>query len=645
MNEKQLQLIKFLIKTQEWTTATTLAEMLGVSVRTVKNYVAEWNRSYPDIIISSSNGYMAQQEQAAAALSSFQETSPSIPQTNKERALYVVIQLLRASGPLSMLDLCDDMYISLSTLRIVLKRAKRQLSQYNLELAASGDSMEIIGDEQNRRSMLSSIIFHESNASFFDLDTIQEIFNNIDTDFAINTTNEILWDSRYYVSDFSAYNILLHIIIAIDRNLNTAPSDTPPANPSKAEYPDFLPAGIIQMAETLVERLEDYYGITFHHDDTLEFALLFYTRATSLALHEVDENNLEKYIGKDYVLLIQDMLNHLQDVYGIELTNPESRTSFALHVKSLMIRLQAGNVNRNPLTDSIKTSCPLIYDVAVSLSSVITEKTGIVVNDDEIAYIAFHIGNTIEMQRAYESRISVILNCPTYYNMNHDLFNRLTERFGNDIIIVDVTVSETQLDRYTNIDLILTTVPLKHNPPEIPSIQIQPFLTMADASIVERSIARIKEEKKQANFIGEIRSILLPEFYEHLNQPMTRRETIHYMCSRLHEAGFATDEYEAAVFEREQLSSTAFTNFAIPHTVNMRENKSCMYILINDEPIKWDDNDVYLVIMLCFSAADRQIFYTVFEPLSFSLLNRAVIQKILQTHSYEEFIQIISEAQ
>lgn len=642
MNKKQMQLIQYLLKTQEWTTATTLAQILDVSARTIKNYVAELNRTCQDMISSSSSGYRISQEHAMAALVSFQENMPSIPQTNRERALYVVIRLLRACGPLSMMDLCDDMFISLSTLRIVLKRAKRHLTQYNLQLSASKDSVEIIGDEQNRRSMLSTIIFHESNASFFDLDTIQEVFDNIDTDFAINATNEVLWDFRYYVSDFSAYNILLHIIIAIDRNINAA-SVSDSICPEEERYPDFLPLNICQMAETLVERLEKYYDITFRPDDRQEFALLFYTRATALALHEMDEANLEKYIGRDYMLLIRDMLNLLQSAYGIELNNPESRTSFALHIKSLMVRLQAGNVNHNPLTDSLKTSCPLIYDVAVSLSSVITERTGIVINDDEIAYIAFHIGNSIEMQRAYESRISILLNCPTYYNMKHDLFKRLTERFGNDIIIVDIAVSEAQLDRYPDIDLILTTVPLRHNP-EVPSIQIQPFLTMADANIVDRAIFRIREEKKQASFIDQLQSILLPEFYERLNRPMTRKETIHYMCGRLHEAGFATDEYEPAILEREQLSSTAFTNFAIPHTINMKENRSCMYILINDTPIKWDNNDVQLVIMLCFSAVDRPIFYTVFEPLSFSLLNRTIVQEIVQTSSYEEFIQIISNA-
>jgi lichenan operon transcriptional antiterminator len=267
---------------------------------------------------------------------------------------------------------------------------------------------------------------------------------------------------------------------------------------------------------------------------------------------------------------------------------------------------------------------------------------GITVNDDEIAYIAFHIGNAIEMQRTYASRISVLLNCPTYYNMNHDLFNRLTERFGNDINLVDITTSEMQLSQYPDIDLILTTVPLKRST-EIPSIQIQPFLTMADASIVDRSIARIKEEKKQSQFLKELKRILIPEFYEHLNRPMTRIETLHYMCSRLYQEGFSTEGFESAVFEREQLSSTAFSNIAIPHTINMQEKKSCMYILINDVPISWDESEVQLVIMLCFSNSDKQVFYSVFEHLSISLLNRMTVQKILQTSSFEELLAVIAE--
>lgn len=633
MNEKCMQLIKFLLESKKWVTSSELAAELDVSVRTVKNYVSELNTIYANLITSSSNGYRINTEVAANAMN---DNLPPIPQSNKERSTYIAIHLLRSQKPLSFLDLCDTLFISTSTLRTVLKRTRRQLGQYDLELNISGDSLEILGSEKNRRRMLSSIIFEESNSAFFNMDVIQDAFDNIDADYVLDAMNETLLESRYYVNDFSAFNILLHIIIAIDRNLNQT------GECIKTELPPFIPAHVYDMAKSLAEKLENYFQITFQPGEIFEFSLLFYTRAASIAVDTINETNLEEYIGRECMGLVKDINHMLLADYGIELTNTESMVRFALHIKSLLLRTRTKNYNRNPLTDSIKTSCPLIYDAAVNLSSILAEKAHITMIDDEIAYIALHIGNALETQHAYESRITVILNCPTYYNINLELHQKLMERFHNEIIISDVTTAEMQLDHYPAADLILSTVPLNLSR-KTPSIIINPFMAAADGAIIERAISQIKAEKKHQLFFKEIRKIILPEFYEHLARPMSKEETIHYMCSKLYKAGFSNENFEAAILERERLSSTAFINFAIPHTMKMCENKSCMYILINDEPVEWDDNSVHLVIMLCFSAGDRQIFNTIFEALSVSLLNRSMIHDIQQTRSYEDFIHIISK--
>ncbi|MEY8356348.1 PRD domain-containing protein [Lachnospiraceae bacterium 54-53] len=633
MNEKCMQLIKFLLETKKWVTSSELAAELTVSVRTVKNYVSQLNTIYANLITSSSNGYRINTDAAASAMN---DNMPSIPQSNKERSTYVAIHLLRSQKPLSFLDLCDTLFISTSTLRTVLKRTRRQLDQYDLELSMSGDSIEILGNERNRRRMLSSIIFEESNSAFFNMDVIQDAFDNIDADFVLDAMNETLLEGQYYVNDFSAFNILLHIIIAIDRNLNQT------ADCIRTELPPFIPAHVYDMAKSLAEKLEDYFKITFRQDEISEFSLLFYTRAASIAVDAINEGNLEEYIGRECMCLVKDINHMLQNDYGIELTNSESMVRFALHIKSLLLRTRTKNYNRNPLTDSIKTSCPLIYDAAVNLSSILTEKAGVTMIDDEIAYIALHIGNALETQHAYESRITVVLNCPTYYNINLELHQKLMERFHNEIIISDVTTTEMQLDHYPAADLILSTVPLNCTQ-KTPSIIINPFMTAADAAIIERAISQIRAEKKQQFFFKEMRKIILPEFYEHLAKPMSKGETIHHMCARLYEAGFSNEKFEDAILERERLSSTGFINFAIPHTMKMQENRSCMYILIIDEPMEWDDNSVHLVIMLCFSAGDRQIFNTIFESLSVSLLNRSMIHDIQMTQNYEDFLHIISK--
>ncbi len=642
MNEQQLALIEHLLKSDEWTTASTLATATGVSIRSIKNYVSEMKRLYPSLIVSSSSGYKIHEPTAIGVLENLDPKTGTIPQSNKERVLYVILRLLRSPSPLNLYDLCDSLFISISTLRVVLKRVKRNLEQYQLELYTSGDLLDVRGTEQNRRQMLRSIIFSETNSNSFDLNYIQEIFDNIDTDYTENILKDLLWKNQYYVTEFSAYNIILHIIIAVDRNISM------PATANSVvdviDFPDFVPVEINEMSKELTALLEDYYEITFSFDDIREFALLIYTRANPITIHEMDPENLEDYIGHDCMLLINDIFKHLYNEYGIELSKPETKIGFALHIKNLMIRAKTQHFNRNPITESIKTSCPMIYDVAVNLSSIISDRINTSLIDDEIAYIAFHIGNAIEMQMAYESKISVILICPTYYNMKHDLSERLLERFGSDIIVENIIITESQLKICKEVDLILSTVPIKPSF-KINALQIHPFLTINDTNTIEKNIIKIKSEKRQNYFFSQIRRTIHPEFCEHIDCVMSKEETLKYMCDRLIKAGYATAGFEKAIFEREQLSSTVFTNFAIPHAMNMRENKSCMYILINNQPILWDTNEVQLVIMLCFNASDRQVFYTVFEPLSNHLLKQSVIQQLIKTQSYEEVIDIISQVE
>lgn len=634
MEQKYTQITKLLLEHNDWITAASLADHMGVSVRTVKNYISELNSTYTSLIESSGSGYRIDTEKAATLLN---ENSQHIPQTNKERSSYVAIRLLRSPEVLSLYDLCDELYISMSTLRTVLKRTKRRLEQYNLILATSGDNVEIRGEERNRRRMLSSIIFDESQLSFFNMEALQDSFDDIDIDYIIETVNLILFAHKYFINDFALFNVVLHITIAVDRHLN------PHTAFNYSDISSLLPDnGIYDLAGELCDELERYFDITFHKAELEDFAFLLYTSISSLMIDDINESNLAEYVGEECISLVDSMFAKLQDDYGVSLESEEFRIRFALHIRGLLLRRKTKHYNHNPLTDSIKTSCPLIYDAAVSLCSTIdsgNEYPPII--DDEIAYIAFHIGNYLEEQQASKTHIRIVLNCPTYYNMSTTLKQKLMERFRDDIIITNITSNELQLlESLNDADLILSTIPLK-GAISVPSITINPFLTSADGGIIERIITQLKEAKKINTFYQELRKLLVPQFVEHINKTLSKEEVIHYMCDKLYENGYCLEDFEKRILEREALSSTVIQNFAIPHTVKMQENNSCMYILINDTPIEWGDSSIQLVIMLCFSPADRQLFNTIFDPLAITLLNRSTIRELLTIRTPEEFLKVL----
>ena len=107
--------------------------------------------------------------------------------------------------------------------------------------------------------------------------------------------------------------------------------------------------------------------------------------------------------------------------------------------------------------------------------------------------------------------------------------------------------------------------------------------------------------------------------------------------------GCTTPAFEAAVMERESISSTAFGQFAIPHTLKMCSPRTCMAVYVSRTPICWGDTAVSLVIMLSFNPNDRKIFYDIFEPLSMILLDSNNLKGALLCKDYAAFIDFLVE--
>lgn len=634
MNSKQKLVVEYLLKTRDWTTSSTIANHIGTSVRTVKSYISDLNIETPGIIAASQNGYMINSNLALSVLNN-ENRNDTIPQTNKERTFYLITKLLRDDNPIDIYDFCNEIFISLSTFKIILKIIKDRLDPYDLSIVNNNDQIRIVGDEVQKRKILIDYIFMESNSTYFDISTIQAVFTNIDTDFTINTLKEVLWENRYFISDLTITSIVLHIIVAIDRNIHN-PNSSLNRNLKPQEY---IPKELSNLMFQIVTRLEDYYDVKFSEDDVLEFTMLFYSRTYSLDTNAMDDETLQKYLGSETIDIINELFHELKDNYNIEITNKESRIFFCIHIRNLLVRSKTQNFSRNPLTSSVKANAPLIYDAAVSLSHIITENTGVVLIDDEIAFIAFHIGSVMEKELSNKSRISAVLYCPTYYRMETNLKDNITERFQNDLIIDDIITGTLEKSQLKNTDLLITTVPVK-GIGDIDTVNISVFMNMIDVIAIEKSINKIKSEKKKKSFIRHIRRMTDKEFFKHTSKSYTKKEILSKMCNNLIEKGYANEDFLEDVLKREKLSSTQYENFAIPHTVKIRQKKSCIYICISEDPINWNGNEVNLIALLCLAPEDKDYFFSLFETLSLLLMNKDFIQKLLEAKTYDELMEV-----
>lgn len=633
LNKKE-KLIQMLLKEQPLT-SSVLSNQLDVSIRTVKNYIYQINDEYPETISSSRLGYSINKDHAYDVLRDLLSEEKGIPQTSKERIVFLLNKLLKSHQDdlFNIYDISDEIYISPSTIRNELKRVKRKLNKYDIELILKGDSFKIDGLEKNKRKMLSSILYEESDIHFLNLDTLQQSFRNINIDLIKSIILSEFQKYHYFINDYSLSNLVLHLALSIERirDDNHYIQNNQTINEDLIEY---------KLAKDLAFQLENYFQITFSKAEVFEMTLLIASRASSFNYRTMKISDLEEFVGKDCLDLVYSLVDDIKSLYSIDLSDPEFLMRFTLHIYNLIIRSHNNYLSKNPLTKEIKTSYPLIYDMSVTIAKIIIEKTNVHINDDEIAYITFHIGSILETQKSFATKLPIAIFCPNYYDLSYKLIDSIQQYFSNDVIISHVFTNENDLLSIHNIDLIITTVPLNVIL-ETPVFEIKMFLSNQDRYKLSEKIKEININKQKNELRKYLTQLIIPDLFERKEDFKNKNECLSIMVNKLVENKYVETSFYDEIIKREQLSSTAFGNFAIPHSMKMNAYKTGINVMITRKPIKWDNHSVNLVLMMCFNKNERYIFNNIYDIITTILSESDNVKRIVSSKTYDEFIDNI----
>ncbi|WP_026565111.1 BglG family transcription antiterminator [Bacillus sp. UNC41MFS5] len=629
MNSKYRNILRYLSTQQEWTPSGQLAITLGISKRSVKTYIADINSMEKGLITSSKMGYRVDLEKLNPFLSSIKTT---IPQTPKERADFLLKSLVNADRPLHIFDLSDELFISDVTLKGDLRKVKKRLAEHNLELQNSGDFIQLVGDEKSKRKLMSSILYSETNDNFLDIDKLKTSFEGFDIDYIRYVIAEVFSTYHYFTNDYSLTNIILHIAIAIDRMENgfVFSKQMEGETNQEKEY---------KIAHEIAERLEAHFHVKYSEGEIRDLALLISSSGTSVNFMHLQLSDLHDVAGIRCISVVEKILEDLRNNYYIVIEDSEFLVRFTLHIKNLLMRLENQFVSKNPLTSTIKINCPSIFDCAVHVSYTIKEETGFTMNDDEIAYVAFHLGYALEMQKQANSKITCSILFPFYYNYNVQLTEQLTNHFGEDLLIQHVVTNEREL-AVLNSDLIISAVQL-NSVPTMPFVIINPIFSSSDKTKVANKINEIKEIKRKESFKKNLVAMMDEQLFQIDNTAGKKEETLTIMSERMEQRGLVEGGFLTNVKEREAMSSTAFGRIAIPHAIKMDSKKTGMFVLINNKGIEWDDSSVNLVLLLSVKKDDKRLYHDVFDSLASILTEEGNVSQILTAENYQSFVDLL----
>jgi lichenan operon transcriptional antiterminator len=639
MYSKHKNLLFTLIQSEkDWVTAGDLSVYMNVSVRSVKNYVDEINSIYRGLIQSSKNGYHIDRMRTNQLLSAVESQPPSTPQ---ERLRFIIKKLLLGTqGYLDLYQLCEDeMFVSLETVKKDLSAVRRRFKEFDLHVTSSGFTITVEGSELDKRKMLSNILYEEFSENIFSMAAIEKVFPRYDVKYVYNAIFDTCKQHRFFVNEYSLLTLLLDIIISIDRIKNNFSPQGRLVRKDKQDFdtPEHL------LVKDIIRRIEGHFRITYNDPELNEIMVIIVSSLMKTGSGDITMENIGQFVSADCAALIQPLKTHLSNYDFIDVDNGKFMTRLVLHVNNLLMRLKKDYIRKNPLTGHIKTSCPMIFECAVTLSDMITQKTGYRLGEHEAAYIAMHIGSLLNTHLSIRDKVVCILLFPDYYDFREELTARLAESFGASLILQNVITHAEELRNISGpVDLIISAVKILVFY-AIPFVCINPFMTGRDFDAVRTQIESILSRKKKTRLFEQLRQIASPEIFCKNKTFENEDAAIRYIADMMIKHGYAETGFGEEVLSREHSYSTSYGNIAVPHSMQMNAKKTGMFVLITNKPIPWGKNLVNIVLLFSINKENRSLFYDVFDNLIVLLLENPTKMKIMDCDSCEAFIKAVVE--
>ena len=628
MRRKQEELINYLYTHNEKVTANILSKALNLSIRTIKSYIAELNMNYPSLISSSNRGYVIDKVKANSLL----QYKDDIPQDYESRCIYIIKKtLLEKQDYIDIFDLCEELFISYSTLKKDIYKMNTSFANFKITFSSENNKLHVGGSEQNKRKLISHVMSEEVSGNFLNLTLLQESFPDYDLDDACTLIKDICKQHHYYLNDFSCVNFILHVTIMVSR-INHGNHII-----NNNELIQVTNKNDEKIAKELCLALEQVFNVSFNSSEILEIYILFKNNANYI---NNENENVSLLVSDEIIQITKNIIKNVDEHFFINLDSDNFITPFMLHLKNLKNRLIKNNLLKNPMLDSIKISCPTIYDISTFIAYQLTLSFHENVNEDEIAFIALHVGTEIERQKKEETKVSCLLLCPEYLNITSTLHKKIMMDFGNQLTIQKSISFENEI-LGNNFDLLITTVPVLESTNYF-TVLLPPFPMSYEKNKILDAIIRIENTKKSQILTNNLNFYFNEKLFYSMNEDISKSAVINELAERMINLGYVEENFKEEIWKRETASSTAFMNIAIPHPMKMSAYKTSIGVVISHKGIDWGNQHfVNVVFMIAFNKIDNKHFHALYESLVLLFNEPIVISEIKKCKNFNDFKDIV----
>lgn len=657
------QLIDILSNAQDWVSASTLAQLLGTTPRTIRSYVGEINAQSQEVgsvsITSSGLGYRIEGLSSSTPNSTIREapnnrTAPQSDVTQNtldtsasspSRAEAMLSHLIAHDGAQSIYELADSLFVSDTTLMgSILPGARKTAARFGVSITLKNTELTIEGNEERIRKLLGFLAVHGKNGYFTSVHALEDMFPQYNIPGMLEKLATLCQSSGLFLNNYALNNLLVHLSIILARlqSGNSLPTQVDSPDLSTLVHNEQHRRSIESIVQSVDEYSSTEFGVHLSPDDCQQVMALVALSTESYTYDELDRTRLIETVGLDFFDLIISLLDTLRKRYGLPEFEERFVLQLSMHMHNAQQRSRYGVSCPNPISTLIKREYAAVYDMAVYFAHGVAQAQNLVFSEDEIGFIAFHLGNYLEKKRVRKDPVTCAVVFEQYHDFIGDFLRTLDQEFHDSLNVIEVIDHGAAPAMLCGADMVISTATYPINQPH--AVLVSPLLSDRSREKIKREIEAVRLERRTATANAYLRAFLRPELFLRNIDAQDPVSAITRMGERCIAEGVATQAFIDDVLLRESISSTSFTDeLAVPHAIHMFADRSFLCVVHNEKPIAWGEHQVNIVIMIGMASEDMAFFQDVFDLVVELFLSPGRTARALQAHTHEAFLDVLTE--
>lgn len=617
------------LKNTSYISSTELALIMNVSERTVRKRIKEISNIIQDYgaTLESVPG----QGIRLSVLNTIDfekflnvciEENASYPKTKQGRIDFIIDYLLLSDSYVNLTVLCEQLYISRSTLSNDLVEVRRYFEHFNIEVVDSKrKGVKLSGSETDIRRCLSQVSLKSSR--FLN----ESLGGHIQYEAVANHLTDVLKRNDFVLSDIGFQNLCNHLYILMERIKNENYTKSIELTQLEINQND-LP---MDVAKQIASELSQVFNIKVPQEEVLYIAIHLAGKQ-NVYISQFDETIQS---DDDVVSMVRAMLESINTNWNIDLRNDkELQFNLVLHFKPLLIRVKSGFEQKNPMLSDIKKNLSLAYLLAVQSLQFVEELIERNISADEIAFVALHINLALARKREGTNRKRILILCSTGRGSSELLAYQVKSKFSKqikEVVTSDVAgLNQINLDDF---ELIISTIN-QEIPTNTPVIKIGHFLDDSDMNRIGNEL----KSRTQTN----IDRFFKKSLFLNLNNTPTRNSILEKMVNSIDKIETIPSNFLELVLQREAVGSTDYGNLiALPHPNELVTQETFVCIAILDKPVLWERSEVQVVILVSVQKDYNDNLEHFYRVMSEFMASKQAVHELIKYKDYERFIKTI----